>query len=56
LTYDQKKAAEAAFRGDPFNPRWSTAALVVYEGIRAAMATRFTDASERNALVAPYIP
>ena len=25
LTYDQKKAAEAAFRGEPFNPAWSVA-------------------------------
>jgi hypothetical protein len=37
LTYDQKKAAEAAFRGEPFNPAWSVAAAVVYEGIVSAM-------------------
>ncbi|MCC6965048.1 MAG: hypothetical protein IT391_02025 [Nitrospira sp.] len=37
LTYDQKKAAEAAFRGEPFNPAWSVAAAIVYEGIVSAM-------------------
>jgi len=37
LTYDQKKAAEAAFQGEPFNPAWSAAAAIVYEGIVAAM-------------------
>ena len=40
LTYDEKKAAEAAFQGQPFNPSWSAAAQVVYEGILAAMANR----------------
>lgn len=33
LTYDEKKAAEAAFRGLPLNPKWSAAARDVYEGI-----------------------
>lgn len=37
LTYDEKKAAEAAFRGEPFNPAWSVAAATVYEGIVSAM-------------------
>lgn len=36
LTYDQKKAAEAAFRGLPFNPKWSDAARQVYDGILKA--------------------
>jgi hypothetical protein len=40
LTYDETKAAEAAFRGDPFNPSWSAAAAEVYAGISAAMAKR----------------
>ena len=40
LTYDEKKAAEAAFRGEPFNPAWSTAAASVYEGILMAKGTR----------------
>lgn len=33
LTHDEKKAAEAAFRGLPFDPNWSAAARSVYEGI-----------------------
>lgn len=37
LTYDEKKAAEAAFRGEPFNPAWSAAAAKVYAGIVTAM-------------------
>ena len=40
LTYDEKKAAEAAFRGEPFNPAWSTAAASVYEGILMAKGAR----------------
>ena len=33
LTHDERKAAEAAFRGLPSNPGWSQAARFVYEGI-----------------------
>jgi hypothetical protein len=40
LTYDEKKAAEAAFRGDPFNPAWSASAAKVYAGIASAMDKR----------------
>ena len=40
LTYDETKAAEAAFRGDPFNPSWSAAAAEVYAGISTAMGKR----------------
>jgi hypothetical protein len=40
LTYDEKKAAEAAFRGSQFDPSWSEGALKVYEGLRVAMARR----------------
>ena len=40
LTYDEKKAAEAAFRGEPFNPAWSAAAAKVYAGILSAMDNR----------------
>lgn len=40
LTYDEKKAAEAAFRGESFNPAWSAAAARVYEGILAAKGAR----------------
>ena len=33
LTHDEKKAAEAAFTGGPFNPEWSESARKVYDGI-----------------------
>jgi hypothetical protein len=33
LTHDERKAAEAAFRGEPFDPKWSPAARLVYDGI-----------------------
>jgi hypothetical protein len=33
LTNDQRKAAEAAFRGLPYNPSWSAEARAVYDGI-----------------------
>ncbi|RMH08472.1 MAG: hypothetical protein D6704_02960 [Nitrospirae bacterium] len=42
LTHDEKKAAEAAFRGAPFDPSWSEAAWKVYEGITLAVARRRT--------------
>lgn len=37
ITHDEKKAAEAAFAGRPFNPKWSDAARIVYDGLLAAM-------------------
>ena len=40
LTYDESKAAEAAFQGLPFNPEWSEAARKVYDGILIAMGER----------------
>ena len=40
LTYDEKKAAEAAFCGEPFNPAWSATAERVYEGIMMAKGSR----------------
>jgi hypothetical protein len=39
LTYDEKKAAEAAFTGRPFNPEWSETARRVYDGIAGVMGT-----------------
>lgn len=39
LTYDEMKAAEAAFQGRAFNESWSQAARVVYDGIVAATRT-----------------
>ena len=40
LTNDEKKAAEAAFQGAPFDPAWSDAARAVYDGLSRAMAKR----------------
>lgn len=37
LTHDEQRAAEAAFRGIPFNPKWSSAARAVYDGILKAL-------------------
>ncbi len=37
ITHDEKKAAEAAFAGRPFNPKWSDSARIVYDGLLAAM-------------------
>jgi len=33
LTHDEMKASEAAFRGRPFDPKWSKAARQVYDGL-----------------------
>ena len=37
LTYDEKKAAEAAFGGLPFNEVWSASARAIYDGIVKAL-------------------
>ncbi len=50
LTHDEKKAAETAFRGEPFNSAWSVAAARVYAGIQLAMELK--DAAELNDLQA----
>jgi len=36
LTHDERKAADAAFAGRPFDSSWSEAARTVYDGILAA--------------------
>lgn len=41
LSHDEKKAAEAAFTGRPFDPRWSPSARVVYDGIVKALPAPF---------------
>ena len=33
LIFDEQKAAEAAFRGLPANPMWSSSAHAIYNGI-----------------------
>lgn len=35
LTFDEHKAAEAAFRGLPRDPRWSASAQAIYSGLLA---------------------
>ena len=37
LTHDEKKAADAAFSGRPFNETWSASARAVYDGIVKAL-------------------
>ena len=37
LTHDEKKAADAAFAGRPFNEVWSASARAVYDGIVKAL-------------------
>ncbi|MFO0774288.1 MAG: hypothetical protein U0172_06460 [Nitrospiraceae bacterium] len=54
LTYDEKKAAEAAFQGMPFNPEWSDAARKVYDGILLAMGERQLAALGETDLEAAY--
>ncbi len=50
LTHDEKKAAEAAFRGIPFDPKWSEAARKVYLGIATAMTNKRNTAFQDMAL------
>ena len=48
LTYDQRIAAEAAFRGLPPDPKWPTTARAVYEGLVAAMRMKKADEQRRT--------
>lgn len=48
LTHDERKAAEAAFQGRPFNPMWSQKAQRIYDGIRAAQANRLAQCQESD--------
>ncbi len=49
LTNDERKAAEAAFQGEPFNDEWSQSAREMYDGITAFLALRATEARENTA-------
>lgn len=40
LTYDEHKAAEAAFQGLPLDPAWTNKAQTIYHGIREAKLVR----------------
>jgi hypothetical protein len=44
LTHDEKKAAEAAFRGSPSDPKWSEAAREVYLGLSVAIWNKRNEA------------
>jgi hypothetical protein len=50
LTHDEKKAADAAFSGRPFNEAWSASARVVYDGIVKALPRRDFAVSELSTL------
>lgn len=39
LSHDERHAADAAFAGRPFNPRWSARARAVYDGILRFLPT-----------------
>lgn len=49
LSHDEKKAAEAAFTGRPFNPTWSAGARLVYDGIVNALPVPSADSAELEA-------
>jgi hypothetical protein len=42
LSHDERHAAEAAFSGRPFNPRWSARARVIYDGILKSRPAQIT--------------
>lgn len=48
LTNDERKAAEAAFRGEPFNQEWSQSAREMYEGISAFLMLRAMGSREET--------
>ena len=55
LTHDEKKAAEAAFKGAAFDPKWSEAARKVYLGLSAAMANKRNEAFQEMSPSQPSI-
>jgi hypothetical protein len=55
LTYDERKAAEAAFRGAPFDTQLSELARKVYLGISSAMANKRNEAFQEFDLSQPPI-
>lgn len=50
LTHDERKAAHAAFTGQPFQASWSSRARTVYDGIRAELAK---DPARQSAVADP---
>jgi hypothetical protein len=53
LTHDERRAAEAAFRGLPLDPNWSAAGRAVYEGIVSAAGGKAIVAGSDVAVPAP---
>lgn len=51
LSHDERKAAEAAFQGRPFNEAWSQGARLVYDGIVGATRKLRPQAEEGYALL-----
>ena len=51
LSHDERKAAEAAFQGRPFNEEWSQAARLVYDGILGATRKVRPQVEEEYALL-----
>jgi len=49
LSHDEKKAAEAAFSGQPFNPAWSAGARLIYDGILKALPASPNDSTTLGA-------
>lgn len=47
LTNDERKAAEAAFKGAPFDPKWSEEARKVYLGLSSAIANKRNEAFQK---------
>ena len=56
LTHDEKKAADAAFTGRPFNEAWSAAARTVYDGIIKALPHREVAISPPSEPLQPQDP
>lgn len=48
LTFDERKAAEAAFHNRPFNPAWSESAHRIYMGLRRTLKTKTTPAHKSS--------
>jgi hypothetical protein len=53
LTYDECKAAEAAFKGAPSNPDWTEAAQQLYARLSAVIDMRAKGSSRRPTGINP---
>ena len=48
LTFDEKRAAEAAFTGQPPGPAWSEAGQRVYDGLVGVLSRRAANKLSRD--------